>query len=395
MIKPRTRKRDGRRVYDVRLRDPDGKEYGKTFETRKQAEAWEAAEKTARNTGQWIDPRRGDIDCNQLCDDWLRSNPSKRTRSVLTSKCHLDHFRRRFGKRAIASITRADVQQLVDTWKTTHAPSTLVRMYSTVSAIFNYAEAAELIVRSPCRQIRLPTVPIVERPTLTVDELERLADALGPDWAPMLWIGVVLGLRWGEVAGLTVGSINPLRGTLSVTAQLSRDRELSEPKTAGSRRTMAVPRWLLDELGALLARRGLTGADRDRLVFVNTRGGAVSYSPWRRQVWMPACQAAGLDGLRFHDLRSMAATAMIASGVDPKTAQHRLGHTSPVTTLRIYARATADADQNAAEKVGQLFGRAMDARWASKSNPLLYPCTPSDLAFCSQRQRDSAACRYR
>jgi integrase len=355
MIKPRTRKRDGRRVYDVRLRDPGGKEYSRTFDTKKEAERFEAAEKADRHRGTWIDPRRADTDCNQVCDAWLGSNPARRKRSAQTAICHLAHFRERFGDRAIGSVTRADIQQLVDTWRITYSTATVVRMYSTVHAVFSYAEAAELIVRSPCHHIRLPMVPLVERPTLAVDELERLADALGPYYAPMMWVAVVLGLRWGEVAGLTVGSLNPLRGTLSVTAQLDRDRQLAEPKTAGSRRTIAVPQWLLDKVSALLARRGLTGADPDALVFVNSRGRALSYSPWRRRVWMPACQAAGLAGLRFHDLRSMAATAMIASGVDPKTAQHRLGHTSPVTTLAIYARASVDADQKAAEKVGEHF----------------------------------------
>ncbi len=46
----------------------------------------------------------------------------------------------------------------------------------------------------------------------------------------MVWLGAVLGLRWGEVAGLTVGDIDFLRGEVIVTRQLGRDRQLSQPK---------------------------------------------------------------------------------------------------------------------------------------------------------------------
>jgi len=80
----------------------------------------------------------------------------------------------------------------------------------------------------------------------------------------------------------------------------------------------------------------------------------MSYENWRRRVWNPACERAGLAGLRFHDLRSLAATTLIAAGVDLKTAQSRLGHSSSKVTLDLYARATPDADRRAAIVVGEL-----------------------------------------
>jgi integrase len=48
---------------------------------------------------------------------------------------------------------------------------------------------------------------------------------------------------------------------------------------------------------------------------------------------------------------------MVTAGVDVKTAQTRLGHSSPTLTLAIYARATDEADRAAAEKVGDRFRR--------------------------------------
>jgi integrase len=49
----------------------------------------------------------------------------------------------------------------------------------------------------------------------------------------------------------------------------------------------------------------------------------------------------------------MSATALVAAGVDVKTAQTRLGHSSLQVTSGIYARATVEADRLAANVVGE------------------------------------------
>ena len=52
---------------------------------------------------------------------------------------------------------------------------------------------------------------------------------------------------------------------------------------------------------------------------------------------------------------------MVVGGVDIKTAQTRLGHASPITTLRVYAQATPQADREAAKTVGEVFRPAPEA----------------------------------
>lgn len=79
-------------------------------------------------------------------------------------------------------------------------------------------------------------------------------------------------------------------------------------------------------------------------------------------------KAAGLDGLNFHDLRRTNATAMVAEGVDVKTAQARLGHSDPRWTLAIYAQATTEGDRSAASKLGaRLMGQVEEEANANSS----------------------------
>ena len=84
---------------------------------------------------------------------------------------------------------------------------------------------------------------------------------------------------------------------------------------------------------------------------------------WRRRIWQPAAESAGLgsvtveDGKRTyrgitpHDLRRTNATALVGADVDIKTAQARLGHSDVRMTLDVYARVLAARDEGAADAV--------------------------------------------
>jgi integrase len=84
------------------------------------------------------------------------------------------------------------------------------------------------------------------------------------------------------------------------------------------------------------------------------------------RAWVPACARAGLAGLGFHDLRRAAATVLVTSGVDVRTAQHRLGDSDPRLTLAVYAQVAPHADRAAAAAIEDHFlagardERAMD-----------------------------------
>lgn len=58
---------------------------------------------------------------------------------------------------------------------------------------------------------------------------------------------------------------------------------------------------------------------------------------------------------------------MVAEGVNVKTAQARLGHSDPRLTLAIYAQATTEGDQSAAEKLGARLMRPSEGHDVSTS----------------------------
>lgn len=327
-----------------------------TFVSKADAQAWLSNIETAIHKGEWVDPAGGRLTVAELADRWKESDPSKRASTRARDDAILrHHILPALGPRRLRAVTPPDIQRLVNEWAQENAARTVDRQYDVVRAMFAYAVRSDWISRTPCRGIKLPAVTGTRRRALEPDDIIRLAEVIGPRYQAMVWVGAVLGLRWAEVAGLTVGSLDLLRNTLTVTDQLGRDRQLGDPKSDAGKRQLSIPEELSEILAAHLAALNLTGADPGQLVFTTAKGRPLDYSHWRIRTWLPAVAKAGLDGAGFHDLRRANATTLVAEGVDVKTAQTRLGHADPRTTLSIYARAVPKADRAAADALGRTF----------------------------------------
>ena len=67
---------------------------------------------------------------------------------------------------------------------------------------------------------------------------------------------------------------------------------------------------------------------------------------------------AGLDGLRFHDLRHSHAALLIAEGEHVKVIQSRLGHASAKITLDTYGHLFDGLDEAAADRLNEAVSEA-------------------------------------
>src|SRR5215216_3526701 len=70
--------------------------------------------------------------------------------------------------------------------------------------------------------------------------------------------------------------------------------------------------------------------------------------------WVPATKAAGLQGLRIHDLRHTAVALRIAAGATPKEVAVRAGHTSVSFTLDRYGHLYPEADTTLRDRLEAL-----------------------------------------
>jgi hypothetical protein len=86
------------------------------------------------------------------------------------------------------------------------------------------------------------------------------------------------------------------------------------PKTRAGYRRVGLPRVVVEALAEQLACPG----SADDLAFMGPQGGTLRLAGFRHRIWRPATRAAGLDGLRIHDLRHTAVALWIAAGANPR-----------------------------------------------------------------------------
>ena len=159
--------------------------------------------------------------------------------------------------------------------------------------------------------------------------------------------------------GLRAKHVDLLRGRIEV-AEILVEAEghlyFGPPKTKASRRTVPIPKVVVDALDEHL--RSHPAAPED-LVFRSPDGLPLRLNNWRKRVWRPACTKAGVAPLRLHDLRHTAVALWIEAGESPKGIAARAGHTSVVTVLDRYGHLMPAAEQRVNDALDALASAAV------------------------------------
>jgi integrase len=147
---------------------------------------------------------------------------------------------------------------------------TVAKAYRLLKAILNTAVDDGLIRRNPCRIKGAGQEKSPERPVLTIRQVFDLADAIEPRYRLLILLAVFCSLRWGELAALRRRDIDLALGTIRVTASVA---ELADgslvtgpPKSAASRRTVAMPNFVISETVVHLDQ--FAAKPEDGLVFI-------------------------------------------------------------------------------------------------------------------------------
>lgn len=343
--------------WQVRYRDPAGRERARNFRRKADAERFSVTVETDKIRGMWADPRLARITVSEWLPTWQASRvhlrPSTRALSESLLRNHVLPY---FGDRRLGSVTPTDVQGFVAHLEEKGlAPSTVRQCYLLVAGLFSSALDSDIIVRSPCRGIHLPSDSKREMRFLTADEVSNLATVIDERYRALALTAAYTGCRFGELAGLKTQRLDLLRRSLTVAVSLSEVRgqvKLAPPKTAAARRQLALPKFLTEELNHHLA---TCPPSAEGFVFTAPEGGPLLRRNFRRREWLPAVRRSVGEPMRFHDLRHTHAAMLIAQGEHPKVIQNRLGHSSIKVTLDTYGHLFEGLDEAAAERLNDAF----------------------------------------
>ena len=193
-----------------------------TFSSKADAAAWLSSIEASIRSGSWIDPRGGEITFAEWCGWYFEGATHKRPTTIARDRTVTRvHLLPILGTKGSRRHHAGAVRRLVSTMAESLAPTTVRTNYGVLRAILSAAVDADLLARSPCRGIRMPPHKRKDVRFLVPDELGKLADALAPEYRPIVYVAGVLGLRWSEVAGLRTGRVDLGNRTLAVIETLA------------------------------------------------------------------------------------------------------------------------------------------------------------------------------
>jgi integrase len=190
-----------------------------------------------------------------------------------------------------------------------------------------------------------------------VDETDLMADRdLG--FACLVWTLSTTGCRIGEALGLLWHEVNlePNAPSIRIEATLVEAKGTLRrgPTKTGQPRSIGLPGAVADRLRRLRVKRGPL-ARLDDYVFSTAVGTPQRRSNIVRRQWHPLLDELGFERCGFHKLRHTHGSRLVADGRPITEVSHRLGHSSPSTTLAIYAHAMPDSDRHATAAVSSWF----------------------------------------
>jgi integrase len=376
-IERRTRG-DGRSVYVVRWYESGrgSTRRKRTFDRRRDAELFDASLRRARQLGQLASEVIGS---NAMLEEFLvewwdtYAVTHLRPSTLATYATLLDRWIVPYlGRKRLRDITRQTIDAYCAQLRVDGAGvPTINRTLGLLQGAFHRAVEWRRLAWNPV----VGTRRLAHSRSETIDArapetVEAIRARLDQQNAALVSVLAYEGLRPAEAYALEWRDVfddrRKLRKRLVVRRSLSGE-EVSTPKSARAREPELF-KPVARELVELHLARGRP--DPTALVFPDAAGGHLRRQNWRRRVWIPALERAGVAYFRTYDLRHTCATLLLYEGRTLNEVAEHLGHADPGFTARTYAHVMRDASRRRRVPITEAIRRA---RAAASRRPLVDP----------------------
>lgn len=250
------------------------------------------------------------------------------------------------------------------------SPRTVTHMHRVLKQALGQAVKWDLLARNPADAVDPPKV---ERAAMAAFDMAQTAELLefvrGTRMFMPTVLAVLCGLRRGEICALRWRSVDLAKGQLAVAASAEQTEagvRFKEPKS-GRARTVSLSATVVEELRSYrvqqaeeLLKAGVRQSE-DMLVVCQADGTLLQPRSLTHE-WVRLLGKTTLPRVRFHDLRHSHATHLLASGVHPKVASERLGHSKVGITLDLYSHVMPGMQEDDAARVDDALRTAINRR---------------------------------
>ena len=360
-------------AWVVAYTDQDGTRRIKTFERKKDADAYHARVAVDVSAGTHTAESRS-LTVAEAGRLWIESaEAAKLERSTLEQyRRHLDlHIAPFIGAVRLAQLTVPAVRAFEDRLRAARSPAMVRKVLTSLGSILADAQERGLVAQNVARSLRTRRLRGKERHAdrrqkgrlkvgvdiPTPDEVRAIIAHLKGGWRPMLLTTKFTGLRVSELRGLRWSDVDLRRGEIHVRQRADRWRVIGRPKSEAGERTIPLPPMVVNALREwkLACPKG----ELD-LAFPNGAGRVEDASNIAERGWIPTQIAADIvtkageakyPGL--HSLRHFYASWCINRRADGglelplKVVQARLGHASIQMTADRYGHLFPRLDDGA------------------------------------------------
>lgn len=327
----------------------EGVEYRESSKSTKHADATDLLKARVKEVGEgtFAAPATRDVTVAALLDDLVVNHKMRRLASLRTVMQHRAALvdpdprtgkpsPRGIGGLAAAALTTARLTRLVTEWQDQGvAPATINKRLGTLRAAYYLAFRSD-----PPKVRRVPTMPRLDELNAREGFFERgeflavLAHLPDDGLRDMVEWSYWTGMRKGEVAKLTWAAFDRETWTLTLPARSSKTKRPRKLALRGP-------------LRAIIERRVVARRLDCPLIFWRMSDGKPTRVYEFRKAWATACEAAGVAGRLFHDLRRTGVRNLVRAGVPRKVAMKISGH----LTEHVFERYNIDTDEDLGQAV--------------------------------------------
>ena len=361
------------RTYRVRWRGPDGRERNKTFKKKVEADRFCAVVSADLVRGQYVDPDAGKIPFETYARKWTEAQTfEETTREAVELRLRLHAFPL-LGDRFLSDVKPSTIQGWLRTLAGL-APTYQKVVFANVSTIFTAAVDDELIPKNPCKapSVRRPRSDLKKLVPWTRNRVLAVRDELPERFSLVVLLGAGLGLRQGEIFGLSPDDVDFEIGEVLVRRQVklfAGNRQVFGLPKGRKTRRVPLPEAVAVAITAHMTARPpvevtLPWTVRDgkpmtvSLILTSRERGALNRNYFNTYIWRPAIERAGVPDQRengCHALRHFYASTALHEGETIKAVSEYLGHADPGFTLRTYTHLMEGSAERTKKAIDTVF----------------------------------------
>jgi integrase len=328
--------------------DQHGKRHIKTFETKKEADAWLVNARGEVQRGVHT-PESTSITVAEAAELWIETSELERLeRSTLRQyRNHVDlHIKpSRIGTEKLARLSTPAIEAFRDDLLKKSSRPMARKVLTSLKSILSEAQRRGLSAHNPATPVKVDAKKrekaklAVGRDIPSKEEIQAILSKAAGRWRPFFIVAVFTGMRASELRGLTWDDVDFERKVVHVRQRANLWCEIGAPKSAAGAREIPMAPMVLNVLREwrIACPKGLLN-----LVFPNGSGKVESHANIANRGFYAIQREAGIIRANnnpkygLHALRHFFASWAIERGFSPKRVQALLGHSSIQMTFDVY-----------------------------------------------------------